>query len=579
MAFYALVLLSATLVMAQFVPPPTDLTSATGDANVPIRYKQVPAGICEQDPDVKSYTGYADIAPNQHIFFWFFEARQVDPNEAPLTIWLNGGPGCSSTLGLFQENGPCRIDENGHPVNNPYSWSNVSNMLYIDQPTQTGFSYSIPVPGILDNKAQDIFILPNNSCPDWASALGSCGTFSDPNATYTADDTVDAAPAVWATLQGFMGVFPQYSRNKINLATESYGGTFAPVFAEYFKTQTTGTPIELDTVLIGNGWIDTSEIYQSYYNFTVSPGNTYDYLPFNESTSAQFYEVLWGPGNCVDQMNACKATNNTEICSTAAVFCYAVDEFYTNLKRDYYDIRELDPDPFPTGNYSGYLNTPEVQSAIGAYQNFTDCLVDFNFVAHLFNYAKGNDYTSGTGLIQDLKDLISQDINIVMYNGDADYICNWIAGERVAYEIDAPGFVQAGYENVSTPDNHIHGQVKQAGTFSFVRVYESGHFVPFYQPEFALTMFSRAISRKDIATGQVDANDTYKSTGPSESLFREGNATVQFKTLPAGSQYNTTTGEPDQSSTTDASNPSSGASNRAWTLWWVTALLGSMALV
>jgi carboxypeptidase C (cathepsin A) len=35
---------------------------------------------------------------------------------------------------------------------------------------------------------------------------------------------------MWKTLQGFMGAFPDYSRNGFNFATESYGGHYAPVF-------------------------------------------------------------------------------------------------------------------------------------------------------------------------------------------------------------------------------------------------------------------------------------------------------------------------------------------------------------
>jgi hypothetical protein len=59
----AIVLSAAAFVAnAQFVPAPTDLISATGYAGIPVRYKQVPAGICELDPDVKSYSGYADVS-------------------------------------------------------------------------------------------------------------------------------------------------------------------------------------------------------------------------------------------------------------------------------------------------------------------------------------------------------------------------------------------------------------------------------------------------------------------------------------------------------------------------------------
>ena len=96
-----------SLAMAQaIVPPPTDLTSVMGAAGVPVRYKQVPTGICELDPSVKSFSGYADIAEDEHVFFWFFEARNQDPAEAPLTVWINGGPGSSSMTGIFQEVGP-----------------------------------------------------------------------------------------------------------------------------------------------------------------------------------------------------------------------------------------------------------------------------------------------------------------------------------------------------------------------------------------------------------------------------------------------------------------------------------------
>jgi len=53
---------AAFVASAQFVPAPTELISTTGYAGVPVRYKQVPPGICELDPDVKSYSGYADVS-------------------------------------------------------------------------------------------------------------------------------------------------------------------------------------------------------------------------------------------------------------------------------------------------------------------------------------------------------------------------------------------------------------------------------------------------------------------------------------------------------------------------------------
>ena len=70
--FSAGMFLSAVLstASAQFVPAPTDLIATTGYLNLSVRYKEVPTGICELDPNVKSYSGYVDVDENQHIFFW-----------------------------------------------------------------------------------------------------------------------------------------------------------------------------------------------------------------------------------------------------------------------------------------------------------------------------------------------------------------------------------------------------------------------------------------------------------------------------------------------------------------------------
>lgn len=277
--------------LSQFVTPPTNLTSKEGYAGVTVRYKSVPAGTCELDPNVKSYSGYADVAPGQHIFWWFFEARNGNASEAPLTIWINGGPGSSSMIGLFQEQGPCRIDSDGNVVNNPYAWNNVTNMLFIDEPTQVGFSYSTPVPAYIDPNSGYLVELPNKTCPDYASDWG-CGTYSYFNESLTANSTPAAAPNFWATLQGFMGAFPQYSREGVYFTTESYGGHYGPIFSEYFETQNAKNisgahNISLEGLLIGNGWYDPLIQYQAYYNFSVSPGNTYGYDPLNQSVKGE----------------------------------------------------------------------------------------------------------------------------------------------------------------------------------------------------------------------------------------------------------------------------------------------------
>jgi hypothetical protein len=115
----------------------------------------------------------------------------------------------------------------------------------------------------------------------------------------------------------------------------------------------------------------------------------------------------------------------------------------------------------------------------------------------------------------------------------------------VADMINATGYSEAGFTNISTSDNIVHGQVKQSGLFSFVRIYESGHEVPFYQPVAALEMFERALKQVDIATGKDKVGADYITVGTPTSDFREGNATVQMEVLPANSTYNTALNGPD----------------------------------
>lgn len=103
------------------------------------------SGICETTPGVHTYSGYLSVGTNMSMWFWFFEARN-NASTAPLALWLNGGPGCSSMIGLFQENGPCSFPVNGstdEPTLNPYSWNNYAvSALYQQYPNIKQNCYS-----------------------------------------------------------------------------------------------------------------------------------------------------------------------------------------------------------------------------------------------------------------------------------------------------------------------------------------------------------------------------------------------------------------------------------------------------
>lgn len=560
---FAALLLFVELAIAQFVAEPTNFTTKTGHAGIDVRYKEVPAGICEQDPTVKSYSGFADVSENEHIFWWFFEARNADPTTAPLTIWINGGPGSSSMIGLFQEQGPCGVDYDGNVYNNPYSWSNISNMIFIDQPTTTGLSYSIPVPGYQDSFTGDIVALPNATCPDYADP-STCGTYNVYNTTLTANSTVAAAPNFYLTLQAFTGAFPQYSSNGVYFTTESYGGHYGPIFSRYILEQnelnTTGTaPIDLRAVMIGNGWYDPILQYQAYYNYTSNystqlhqGGNTYG-VHYNASIDSYVFNNMYGAHNCLDQLIDCNshpyATNTSDgtgnqICSAADNWCYDQVELpYDNIfGRDEYDIRYLTPDPFPYSFYIDYLNNATVQAAIGAFTNYSE---SSSITSTAFG-ATGDDARE-IGVTAAVEYIIAQNVTFVMYFGDADYNCNWFGGEAFSKTLNNTGAYKngtAGFTNISTSDGILHGQVKSAGKFSFVRIFESGHEVPFYQPLVALEMVNRTINGYDIATGETLVSAGYVTSGPVSSDYVNGNATVTIEILPSNATYNTTTNQP-----------------------------------
>jgi carboxypeptidase D len=81
------------------------------------------------------------------------------------------------------------------------------------------------------------------------------------------------------------------------------------------------------------------------------------------------------------------------------------------------------------------------------------------------------------------------------------------------------------YKNLTlSGSSEIFGQVRQAGKFSFVRVYNAGHEVPLYQPVISQEVWHRAIFGKDIATGKEDtkAETGTKGGGTYESFPKHG---------------------------------------------------------
>ena len=95
--------------------------------------------IPEYDYKGRLYSGYLDVSDVKK-FHYMFNLAHEDPENKPLVLWLNGGPGCSSLDGWANEHGPMQMDSNGTFNLNEYSWNRAANMIYLESPGNVGFS-------------------------------------------------------------------------------------------------------------------------------------------------------------------------------------------------------------------------------------------------------------------------------------------------------------------------------------------------------------------------------------------------------------------------------------------------------
>ena len=180
-------------------------------------------------------------------------------------------------------------------------------------------------------------------------------------------------------------------------------------------------------------------------------------------------------------------------------------------------IRHPYDDPTPPTYFVDYLNLASTQAALGVNLNYTDSNTDVYYA-----FQKTGDFVY-PNFLTDLETILNNSVRVALIYGDADYICNWFGGQAVSLQVDyihSAEFRAAGY----TPfvvDGTEFGEVRQYGNFSFLRMYESGHEVPFYQPVGALAAFSRVLGDVDIATGDVAVTGTYETNGTANATHTE----------------------------------------------------------
>ncbi|PBK90716.1 alpha/beta-hydrolase [Armillaria gallica] len=423
------------------------------------------SGICETTAGVHQVSGYIDVGKNMSMWFWFFEARE-SPETAPFTLWLNGGPGCSSMIGLFQEHGPCLVNPDGATtVLNPFSWNNLSNMIYIDQPIGTGFSFG----------------------------------------TDTVNSTLSASPFVWTAFQILFesGQFSKFKSREFIFATESYGGHYGPAFVTYFDQQNAliqqgaieGVEIVVSALMINNGWYDPLIQNKAYLDFaTDAPG--YGQLQ-SDKVLAAMNTAYFKKGGCLEQEQECYAAGNSSssdrICRTADNFC--VENLFIPAvgDRDSDDLRQNSSALFPPSFYIDFLSNATVKKRIGATSDYSEC-PDAPF--ELFERT-GDDART---LLPQLAALADSGLNMLIWAGDADINCNWLGGHASVLAMDWSGkeaLASTPFTNMTIGGTAV-AAVQNVGNFSFARVFAAGHEVPAFQPAASLEIFRQVINKEPL---------------------------------------------------------------------------------
>jgi len=423
------------------------------------------------DIDTSNITQYAGLIPirtNTFVFFWLFDQEEPKkPNaKEKLTIWLNGGPGCSSMDGVFMENGPYTFDDDGHIIHNPYNWNKHSSIVYVDQPTGTGFSYT-----------------KNNDIPRNEVSVGKdFNTF----------------------LGQFFRVFPQYTDAEIYIAGESFAGTYIPYIASNLvNNPVNGKMINLQGIAIGNGWIDPARQYAGYLKYSVDnniiSGNTLDKVKDLTNKCALEYQR-----NDKIKNYSCEFILDTILDGSTANGQYCINM---------YDIRLRDTDkrggcglyswPLTLGSMTKYLRRKDVIEALhvtSTPHTWTEC------TSRVSSALSGDSSKPSYTLFPDLL----KQIKITLFAGDKDLICNHVGIEMMIDNLTWNGV--KGYSNDLIDwvvNGKVSGVYQSERNLTYIRMTNGSHMVPIDIPEESLYMFNSILGVNDEEKASLDNSYDY----------------------------------------------------------------------
>ncbi|CAL4903752.1 unnamed protein product [Urochloa decumbens] len=446
----------------------------------------------------KHYAGYVTV--NEKLgsrLFYYLVQSERDPTSDPVVLWLNGGPGCSSFDGFVYEHGPFNFESGGSTGSlpklrlNPYSWSKVSSVIYLDSPVGVGLSYA-----------------------------------KDKSTAYRTGDLHTAHDLHTFLLKWFQ-LYPEFLNNPFYIAGESYAGIYIPTLShEVVKGIHDGVKptINFKGYMVGNGVCDTKFDGNALVPFahgmglisddmyketsTECQGNYWNYSASSDKCGTALSKVNQAIAelNIYDILEPCYHSKNIEVTRQNSSTPQSFRDLGVTDKPLPVRTRMLGRAwplgaPVRAGRVpswqelgvavpcmndevaTAWLNNDSVRSAIhaepvssiGPWVLCTDALSVFN-------------HDAGSMIIYH-KNLTRQGYRALIYSGDHD-MC-------VPYTGSEAWIASLGYKVVDSwrpwfADEDVSGytQVYDNG-LTFATIKGAGHTVPEYKPQEALAFYSR----------------------------------------------------------------------------------------
>lgn len=410
------------------------------------------AGAPEGPETVFNDAGYIAVGDDSehNLFYWMFESRN-DPTTDPVLLWMSGGPGCSSQLALFGENGPYQIQDDLSLTLNKDSWNNNATVIWIDQPVGTGFSYG----GHVHNEA----------------GVGS-----------------DVADFITTFVnEKYDG---KYKDLPFHIFGESYAGHYVPaVTRELVRRNAAATAddatVNLAGMAIGNGLTDPADQYAQYIPFV----RDHELV---DDAALRVMEGIWKI--CEPLINGCNTNDSKGLawgeCMGAVMFCnigLVTPVQATGINP--YDIREQcehKPLCYDFDNIDKYLGQDSVLEALGIPEEarWVECNKGVDIILQYSGDWMKEFKTA-------VAEILEAGVNTLIYAGEDDFICNWYGNHAWTLTTDWHGhdeFNAAENKTWTTADGAVAGSYINHEKFTFLKVNGAGHMVPRDQPEAAMDM-------------------------------------------------------------------------------------------